>query len=160
MTGIATVVWDNQVGLPDPGVLDRLREHVRHQLAGSERLHGTYPFTLERSVKTYRLNRYLNRMTEPAHRQQFLEHPEVSFAVHGLSEEEKALLRARDWRGLIHYGVIFFGLEKLAAVLGIPNAAVYAAMRGQTLEQFQKTRNAPGALYSVSGSQAGNAPRK
>jgi gallate dioxygenase len=24
-------------------------------------------------------------------------------------------------------------------------------MRGETLEQFQKTRNAPGALYSVAG---------
>jgi gallate dioxygenase len=28
-------------------------------------------------------------------------------------------------------------------------------MRGQSLEEFQKTRNAPGALYSVAGSDAG-----
>jgi gallate dioxygenase len=27
-------------------------------------------------------------------------------------------------------------------------------MRGQTLEEFQKTRNAPGALYSVAGKDA------
>jgi len=27
-------------------------------------------------------------------------------------------------------------------------------MRGETLEQFQKTRNAPGALYSVAGADA------
>jgi gallate dioxygenase len=27
-------------------------------------------------------------------------------------------------------------------------------MRGETLEQFQKTRNAPGALYSVAGTDA------
>jgi gallate dioxygenase len=27
-------------------------------------------------------------------------------------------------------------------------------MRGQTLEEFQKTRNAPGALYSVAGTDA------
>jgi gallate dioxygenase len=28
-------------------------------------------------------------------------------------------------------------------------------MRGETLEEFQKTRNAPGALYSVAGTDSG-----
>jgi gallate dioxygenase len=28
-------------------------------------------------------------------------------------------------------------------------------MRGETIEAFQKTRNAPGALYSVAGKGAG-----
>jgi hypothetical protein len=49
------------------------------------------------------------------------------------------------------YGVIFFLLEKLGAVVGVSNLHIYAAMRGQSLEDFQKTRNAPGALYSVVG---------
>jgi gallate dioxygenase len=53
---------------------------------------------------------------------------------------------------MIHYGVSFFMLEKLGAVVGVSNLHIYAAMRGQTLEEFQKTRNAPGALYSVAGS--------
>ena len=44
---------------------------------------------------------------------------------------------------MIHYGVIFFMLEKLGAVVGVSNLHIYAAMRGQTLEEFQKTRNAP-----------------
>jgi gallate dioxygenase len=43
-------------------------------------------------------------------------------------------------------------LEKLGAVVGVSNLHIYAAMRGQTLEDFQKTRNAPGALYSVAAS--------
>jgi gallate dioxygenase len=55
-------------------------------------------------------------------------------------------------------------LEKLGAVLGVSNLHIYAAMRGQTLEDFQKTRNAPGALYSVAGNDtrqlAWNAPKK
>jgi gallate dioxygenase len=54
---------------------------------------------------------------------------------------------------LIHYGVIFFMLEKLGAVVGVSNLHIYAAMRGQTLEEFQQTRNAPGALYSVAGKE-------
>jgi len=59
-------------------------------------------------------------------------------------------VRRRDWRALIRYGVIFFLLEKLAAVVGITNLHVYAAMRGETLEEFQKTRNVQ-MLYSVAG---------
>jgi gallate dioxygenase len=39
-------------------------------------------------------------------------------------------------------------------VLGVSNLHIYAAMRGQSLEEFQKTRNAPGALYSVAGTDA------
>jgi hypothetical protein len=34
-------------------------------------------------------------------------------------------------------------LEKLGAVIGVSNLHIYAAMRGQSLEEFQKTRNAP-----------------
>ena len=64
------------------------------------------------------------------------------------------MVRRRDWRAMIHYGVIFFMLEKLGAVVGVSNLHIYAAMRGQTLEEFQKTRNAPGALYSVAGTDA------
>lgn len=48
------------------------------------------------------------------------------------------------------------GYEKTTpgAVTGVSNLHIYAAMRGETLEQFQKTRNAPGALYSVAGKDA------
>ncbi|WP_372439772.1 hypothetical protein [Burkholderia plantarii] len=34
-------------------------------------------------------------------------------------------------------------LEKLGAVTGVSNLHIYAAMRGETLEAFQRTRNAP-----------------
>ena len=71
-----------------------------------------------------------------------------------MTDEERDLIRRRDWRGLIHYGVIFFMLEKLGAVTGVSNLHIYAAMRGESLEDFQKTRNAPGALYSVAGAAA------
>ena len=85
----------------------------------------------------------------------FRSDPEAAFAEAGLSEEERDLVRRRDWRGLIRYGAIFFMLEKLGAVVGVSNLHIYAAMRGETLEQFQKTRNAPGALYSVAGKDSG-----
>ena len=153
MTGIATAIYENVPDSvePDPGYL----AHVKHELAGIERLEGTYPFTLERSVKAYRLNKFLHRMIEPAWRARFRELPEALFEEAGLTAEERALVRTLDWRGLIHYGASFFMLEKLGAVVGVSNLHIYAAMRGQTLEEFQKTRNAPGALYSVAGTDAG-----
>jgi gallate dioxygenase len=48
-----------------------------------------------------------------------------------------------------HRGASLFVLEKLAAVTGVSNLHVCAAMRGQSLEDFMKNRNAPEAPYSV-----------
>ena len=89
-------------------------------------------------------------MVEPNHRESFLRDPEASFEAAGLTDEERDLVRRRDWRGLMHYGAIFFVLEKLGAVTGVSNLHIYAAMRGETLEEFQKTRNAQ-VMYSVAG---------
>lgn len=154
MTGIATAVYENLAAEPSLPELQRLRAQADAQLAGAERLAGSYPFTLERSVRAYRLNRFLHALIEPAVRQAFLADEEAAYERAGLDELERDLVRRRDWRGLIHHGVIFFMLEKLGAVVGVSNLHIYAAMRGETLEQFQKTRNAPGALYSVAGKDA------
>ncbi|WP_339490871.1 gallate dioxygenase [Pseudomonas sp. EL_65y_Pfl2_R95] len=148
MTGIATLVLENQ-DRPIPVEMHaRHRQHIKHQLDGIEKLEGTYPFTLERSAKSYRLNKFLRNMIQPEWRQRFLEAPDNLFEEATLSEEERDLLRRRDWRGLIQYGAIFFGMEKLGAVLGISNLDIYAAMRGQTTEEFMKTRNQQ-VRYSV-----------
>jgi gallate dioxygenase len=150
MTAIGTLVLESQtVEMPSAAAL-RHRERMAEQLSGADALSGTYPFDLARSVKGFRLNTYLHAMVDPAHRARFLSDPEASFDEAGLSEEERDLLRRRDWRGLIHYGAIFFVLEKLAAVLGLSNLDVYAAMRGETLEAFLETRNTK-VVYSVAG---------
>lgn len=154
MTGIATAIYEDVDPVRDEAALARTRDEAARQLRGVEKLSGTYPFDYARSVKAYRLNDFLHRMIEPAHRARFLADPEGAFADAGLTEEERDLVRRRDWRGMIHYGVIFFMLEKLGAVVGVSNLHIYAAMRGQSLEDFRKTRNAPGALYSVAGTDS------
>jgi len=154
MTGLATAIYEDESGEPNAPALAAHREQMGRQLKGAEQLPGTYPFTLARSVKAYRLNRFLHELVRPEHRRRFLEDAESLFGEHGLTDEECELVRRRDWRGMIHYGVIFFMLEKLGAVVGVSNLHIYAAMRGQTLEEFLKTRNAPGALYSVAAKPA------
>jgi gallate dioxygenase len=97
---------------------------------GVEALEGTYPFTLARDGAGYRINKFPHE-----------------------------LIRRRDWHGLIRYGAIFFMLEKLGAVVGVSNLHIYAALRGQTLEEFQKTRNARGDRTGARQSRRTGAPR-
>jgi gallate dioxygenase len=153
MTGLTTVIYENDAASPEEAAMAEYRRHTGRQLAGLEDVEGTYPFTLANSVKAYRLNRFLHRMVEPGHRSHFLADPEPLFKEYGLTPEECDMVRRLDWRAMIHYGVIFFMLEKLGAVVGVSNLHIYAAMRGEALEEFQKTRNAPGALYSVAASE-------
>ncbi len=156
MTGIATAIYENETVAAPVDTLAAHRAHMTHQLVGAEKLEGTYPFTLARSVKGYRLNKFLHALVDPAHRAKFLADPETAFAAADLTDEERRMVRERDWRALIRYGASFFMLEKLGAVVGVSNLHIYAAMRGQSLEDFQQTRNAPGALYSVAGKDAGS----
>jgi gallate dioxygenase len=154
MTPIATLILEDASPEPADEPVDAYRRRIAHELAGVEQIEGSYPFTLDRSLKAYRLNDFLHHLIEPEFRRRFLENPEPLFEQAGLSDEERDLVRRRDWRGLIHYGVIFFMLEKLGAVIGTTNLHIYAAMRGQSLEDFQKTRNAQ-VLYSVAGKDEG-----
>lgn len=155
MTGIAVAVYENEACEDEARVAaraERQREHIGHQLNGIDQLPGTYPFTLNTSARAYRINRYLHQLIEPAFRERFASDMDATFDDAELSDAERHMIRDRDWRSMIQYGVIFFLLEKLGAVSGVSNLHIYAAMRGQSLADFQKTRNAPGALYSVAGS--------
>jgi len=137
MTGIATAIYE------DVAPHEHGNPFVDAQLAGVERLAGTYPFTLERSAKGFRVNKFLHELVHADHRLRFKADPASLMVEFNLTPKEQALIAHRDWRGLMHYGAIFFCLEKLAAVDGVSNLQVYAAMRGETLDEFLKTRNAP-----------------
>lgn len=150
MTGIATLILENQSREAPVDVHQRQRDKINLQMNGVEKLPGTYPFTQARSLKALRINRFLHRMIQPEWRKRFREAPQALFDEAGLTAEEQTLINRLDWRGMIHYGVSFFLLEKLGAVVGVSNLHIYSAMRGETLEQFQQTRNQQ-VLYSVAG---------
>jgi gallate dioxygenase len=50
-----------------------------------------------------------------------------------------------DWAALMRYGASFFCLEKLGRVKSVSNPEMVAGFRGESLEEFLKTRNVPGA---------------
>ena len=146
MTAIATLVLAPEVRS------EAVAEPQVDQLAGAETLEGTYPFTLETLAGAYDLNVYLHRLVDPAHRAAFLTDPVGAMTAFGLADADQRLICDRDWQGLIHRGVTFFVLEKLGAVLGIPNMAIYAGMKGITLEEMIASRNT-GITYSVAGTR-------
>ncbi|MBD3641912.1 MAG: gallate dioxygenase [Marinobacter sp.] len=148
MTNIATVVFEDTGPEPSPGERQQHRNRMAREMEGAGRLQGTYPFSLETSHRAYRINDFLHRLIEPEHRKRFLEDAEALFEQYRLTAEEQAMIRNRQWIEMIRYGVIFFLLEKMGAVLGVSNPEIYASMRGEDLESFQKSRNVS-MQYSV-----------
>lgn len=115
------------------------------QIAGLEELEGTYVFDLRTSNRTLAFNRFFWNMIREEYRQAFWTDEEAAMSAANLSDVEKALVRARDWLGIVQYGVSFFVLEKWARVVKKTNLEVYAIMRGESFEEFMQTRQVPGA---------------
>ncbi|MGC1270662.1 MAG: gallate dioxygenase [Croceibacterium sp.] len=153
MTAIATLLFENDPDEPvDDETHDEYMTRIMWDYADAAGLEGTYPFTIERSVKGWRMNEYLHSLTDPAKRQAFQADRNASLAAADLTDEERALIRDLKWIEMIHYGVSFFMLEKLAAVVGVGNIDVYAAFKGLSVPEFQKTRNAA-INYGVAGTK-------
>jgi gallate dioxygenase len=136
-------------GLPIPRSPDlpisRHLAFMNPQLKGLESLEGTYLFDLERSARALRLNRFLHGLTVPEKRALFKESPDAAFERAGLTAEERRMVNALDWAALMRYGASFFCLEKLGRVKGVSNPEMVAGFRGETLDEFLKTRKVPGA---------------
>ena len=115
------------------------------QLKGTEKLQGTHLFDLATSAKALRLNRFLHGLIVAVNRTLFKDNPEAAFDRAGLSAEERRMVRQLDWAALMRYGASFFCLEKLGRVKGVSNPEMVAGFRGESLEEFLKTRNVPGA---------------
>ncbi|HWN39622.1 MAG TPA: gallate dioxygenase [Gammaproteobacteria bacterium] len=159
MTATGTVIYEDVPEADEAQAVEAYAAKTRREYDGVTELEGSYPFTLDRSSRAYRLNRYLHGIIQPELRGRFLYDREGSYVRGELSEEEKDMLRRLDWRALIRYGVIFFILEKLAAAVGTTNQHIYAHMRGESLEDFQKTRK-NAVLYSVAGTHKAKAKAK
>ena len=104
---------------------------------------SNYVFDLERSARGLRLNRFLHGLTQASNRKVLLENPDE--AMKDLSPAEQDMVRRLDWKAMQDYGASFFCLEKLARTRGVSNPEMVAHFRGETLEQFLKTRRVPGA---------------
>ena len=97
-------------------------------------------FDLRLSRRGRRLNRMCAALCSPAERDAFKRDEEAYMTRFGLTEEEKALIRKRDFKGLIEAGTNIYYLLKIGSVTGNGLYQMGAQMRGETYQQFLATR--------------------
>lgn len=139
-TNMAVAVYEQVEPVSAP---EAARPQPNDQLHGIEDIPGTYAFDIGHSVKALNLNRFFWRHREPAFRALVVRDLEAALEESQLTGHEKQLVRSQDWLELVKYGVSFFVLEKFARVQKMSNLQVYAIMRGESLEDFLKTRRVP-----------------
>ena len=100
---------------------------------------SVYLFTGEICTRAYKLNRFAFDFKYPAVRERFAADPEALMTEYGLSEREKALVRARDWTGLVASGGHHFNVIKIAAAVGESHLHVGAHMCGTRWDEFKHT---------------------
>jgi protocatechuate 4,5-dioxygenase, alpha chain len=98
-------------------------------------------FDLRLSRRGLRLNRMCGTLCDPANREAFKRDEEGFMSKFQLNEDEKNLVRARDFAGLIHAGLNIYWMLKLGSVTGNSLYRMGAQMRGESYEQFLATRN-------------------
>ena len=100
----------------------------------------TSVFDLRLSLRGKRLNRMCAALCSPAERDAFKRDEEAYLARFNLTDEEKALIRTRDFKGLIEAGTNIYYLLKIGSVTGNGLYQMGAQMRGETYQQFLATR--------------------
>lgn len=102
---------------------------------------GTYLNTGVTATNALRLNRFCYNLRHASKRDAFMANPEAAMAPYDLAPEDRALVLAHDWIGLVRRGANVFPLLRLSQLCGDGLAATGAQMRGETLEEYLASRN-------------------
>lgn len=117
------------------------------QLApGGAKIADSDVFDLAMSWRGYRINKMCNALSEPHNRDAYKQDEEAFMARFALMEDEKQLVRSRDFSGLLAAGGNIYFLLKLGVVTGNGLYRMGANMRGESYEQFLSTRSDSGAM--------------
>ena len=101
----------------------------------------TTVFDLRKSAQGYRLNKLCGSLCDPGNRDAFKRDEEAYMARFRLTDEEKQLIRTRNFAGMIQAGMNIYWMLKMGAVTGNGLYRMGAQMRGETYEAFLATRN-------------------
>ena len=110
----------------------------------SDHIPGTFVFTGQRSKQGLKLNRFAYSMNQADNRTAFLENPTAFMESYDLSKWEIERVLKKDWKSLIEQGGgNIYMLAKVGSLMGDGLTALGAQQRGETNEEFMKTRNVP-----------------
>jgi protocatechuate 4,5-dioxygenase alpha subunit len=98
-------------------------------------------FDLRASRRGYRLNKLCGSLCSPENREAFKRDEEAYLSRFSLSEEEKQLIRKRDFAGMIDAGMNIYWMLKIGSVTGNSLYRMGAQMRGESYEAFLSTRS-------------------
>jgi protocatechuate 4,5-dioxygenase alpha chain len=115
------------------------------QLDRARLIPGTQVFDGRVSRRGYRINKFCMGLARAENRAAFKADEDGYLARSGLSEEEKAMVRSRDFKALGEAGGNTYFLMKLGACTGFGLYHIGAQMRGETYEAFLTTRKDRGA---------------
>jgi protocatechuate 4,5-dioxygenase alpha subunit len=101
---------------------------------------GTYLLTVSLAQQGYRLSQFCRSLMKPEQRAAFKADAERCMSDFGLSEAEKQMIRERDWLAMVRYGVNHFLVFRVAGVSGVGLTGTGAQMRGESLDEFNRTR--------------------
>lgn len=101
---------------------------------------GSYLLTVSLAQQAYRLSAFCRGLMKPENRAAFKADEDRCLREAGLSEAEIAMVRARDWLAMVRYGVNHFLVFRVAGAVGDGLVATGAQMRGETVEEFARTR--------------------
>ena len=113
---------------------------MNRQIDLSRPIPGTEIFDGRQSRRGYRINRFCMGLAEAGNRAAFKADEEACLAGSGLTEAEKAMVRARDFKALGEAGGNTYYMMKLGACTGFGLYHLGAQMRGETYEAFLATR--------------------
>ena len=108
---------------------------------GLKPIPDTSIFDLRTSRRGYRLNKLCGSLCSAANRSAFQQDEEAYMSRFSLSENEKALIRGRDFAGMIRAGMNIYWMLKIGSVTGNGLYRMGAQMRGESYEAFLATRN-------------------
>jgi len=115
------------------------------QVDRSRPIPGTTVFDAAETRRGYALNRFCMSLTKPENREAFKADEDGYMKRHGVAEEHRRMVIARDFGALMNAGGNIYMVMKIGAVTGHGLYTIGAMQRGETLDQFLETRQAKGA---------------
>ena len=109
------------------------------QLDPDRKIEGSYIFTGPMSQKGYALNKLGASLLSDEARDAFKKDEEGYMSKFYLSEEQKKLIRDRNWIGCVQAGSNIYFLYKITTVFGDTLYKLGAKQAGMTYEEFLET---------------------
>ena len=120
---------------------DDISAIIARNKAAARALEERYLFDGERSAKNYALNKMCMSLTSANIRAAFAADEAGYCASCGMDDATTALVRARDWIGMIRSGSNIYYVFKLASIEHVSMQHVGAQQNAMTLEEFRARPN-------------------